>query len=111
MAKAKELIKAATIATALDKVTGKILGWAVKSNHSPDYYQVQTEIIGSTREFFCNCDAHLWGCAECAHIKAVKEVLVAKAELMQAQGEAAVAKAVAIVAVKTVVAEQGEALE
>jgi hypothetical protein len=80
----KPVIKAASIATAIDKVTGKVLGWAVKSNSTQDFYQVQTMAFeNGAREFFCNCEAHLWGCAECCHIKAVKEVLAAKAELAQ----------------------------
>lgn len=91
----KPLIKAATIATALDKQTGVILGFVVKSNHTEQYYHVHTEIIGGVRVFFCDCEAHLWGCDECCHIKAVKEVLVAKAELAQpaiAQAEAILAE-------------------
>jgi hypothetical protein len=103
----KPLIKAASIATAIDKITGKVLGWAVKSNSSSQYYQVRSEIIGDTRVFFCDCDAHLWGCAECCHIKAIQEVLVAKAELMQHEAEAAVAEAEKIVTAQPVIAEQG----
>jgi hypothetical protein len=102
---AKPLIKAASIATAIDKLTGKVLGWSVKSNSSSQYYQVRSEVVGGTRVFFCDCDAHLWGYSECCHIKAVQEVLIAKAELIQAQGEEAVAEAEKIVA-KPVVKER-----
>jgi hypothetical protein len=103
----KELIKAASIATAIDKQTGKVLGFSVKSNSSSQYYQIQMMDISGERVFFCDCDAHLWGCEECCHIKAVKAVLVAKAELMQTQGEEAVAEAEKIVTTQPVVTEQG----
>lgn len=100
--KQKELIKAATIATVLDKLTGAILGFVVKSNRTDDYYHIQTEIIGGERVFFCDCDAHLWGYDECCHIKAVKEVLVTKAELARAEekeaAEAIIAEAEAVLA-------------
>ena len=106
--KQKELIKAATIATALDKVTGKILGWAVKSNSSDRYYHIQTMIIDGVRAFFCDCEAHLWGHDECCHVKALKEVLLAKADLEQAnETQAAIAEAEKIVSQPTI-AEQGE---
>lgn len=83
----KPLIKAASIATVLEKVTNKILGFLVKSNSSEDYYQIQLMDIAGERVFFCDCEAHLWGCAECCHIKAVKEVLAAKAELAKQEEE------------------------
>jgi len=108
----KELIKAASIATVLEKHTNKILGFLVKSNRSNDYYQIQTEIIGGERVFFCDCEAKDWGYSECCHIKAVKEVLVAKAELENQEAEEAIVKAATFEALKAqfatpVEAEQG----
>lgn len=109
----KPLIQAASIATVLEKHTNKILGFLVKSNRTEDYYQIQTGIIGGERVFFCDCEAKDWGCSECCHIKAIKEVLVAKAELENQEAEAALQAAATFEALKArfatpVEAEQGE---
>lgn len=101
----KPTIKAASIATVLEKGTNKILGFLVKSNRNNDYYQITTEMIAGERVFLCNCEAKDWGYDECCHIKAVKEVLLAKVELEQAEAEAALQAASSFEAIKAEIAK------
>lgn len=87
MAAIKELIQAATIARVTSKA-GEFLGFLVKSNHTNEYYEITCLKIDGQCEFFCSCVAKEYGCSECCHIKAVKELVAARKELAKAKHEA-----------------------
>lgn len=76
----KELIEAATIARFTDK-SGKLLGFRVKSNTSEKYHDIQVFMVDEEIDYFCDCEAHQYGCVECRYIKAVKEVEAARENL------------------------------
>ena len=95
----KELISAGSIARVTDKISGKFLGFLVKSNHTEEYYEVTcTKIAGecvwscnckSGQNGFMNCKPDADGNRHCCHIKACKEICVARNARIQAQKEAA----------------------
>ena len=108
----KETIKAATIARVTSKETGKFLGFLVKSNHTSDYYEVAcTKIAGecvwsctckSGQNGFMNCKPDADGNRHCCHIKACREVCVARNARIQAQKQAAEAEVRAEIAQATI---------
>lgn len=91
----KETIKAATINRVTDKITGKFLGFLVKSNSSNKYYRVTCCKVAGECVWSCNCKAGKNGFANCkqgacCHVLACKEVCAARKELKKAeQGETA----------------------
>lgn len=66
-------IQQAVVFRAVDKVTGKTLGYSVKSDSSEKYYQVQF----INHKLHCSCPAT----CECKHIRAIKEVGEARKEM------------------------------
>jgi hypothetical protein len=74
----KELIKAATVNRVVEKSTGKVLGYLVKSNSTDTYYQVTWS--EEERRYQCNCPATV----RCCHIKAVSELVKARREIAAA---------------------------
>lgn len=82
MAKAKELIKAASIARYTDKATGKFLGFGVKSNRGKGYYEIHcTKTESGAVVYTCDCEAKEWGHPVCNHIKAVVQLVEARKAL------------------------------
>lgn len=76
----KETIKAATINRVTDKITGKFLGFLVKSDRTNEYYEVTCLKIAGQCEFFCTClgfKSH----GHCKHCTACKELCEARKEL------------------------------
>lgn len=80
-AKVKDLIKAATIARVSDKITGKFLGFLVKSNHTNEFYQVTCTKIAGEVLYSCTCEAKNYGHPDCCHCKAVRELVAARNQL------------------------------
>lgn len=92
----KEVIKAGTIARVTDKVSGKFLGFLVKSNFTQHYYEVTCLKIAGECVFFCTCEAKEWGCAECNHVKAVKLLCIARKALRKRAEQGVVAANIAV---------------
>ena len=89
-----ETIKAATIARVTDKLTGKFLGFLVKSNHTEDYYHVTCTKIAHEVIWHCTCKAGQFG-RVCCHVKACKELCAIRkaARAAEAEQKRAVAEA------------------
>lgn len=82
MAAQKPLIKTGSIARITDKLTGKFLGFIVRSNTNFEvFYQVTCTRIAGECIYSCTCEAKTWGHADCCHCKAVKELVAARKEL------------------------------
>lgn len=81
----KPAIKAASIAKVFDRQSKALLGWYVKSNTSNRYYGVSFFLIDDEPVYLCECEAKDFGCSECCHVKAIKQVEAARKELESAQ--------------------------
>lgn len=70
------------------KLSGRVLGYGVKSDRTNEIYYVTARRVAPTGEwrYFCSCPAT----CECKHLRAVKEVVAARKELQkEAAAEAA----------------------
>ncbi len=73
-------IQSAAIFRCTDKITGKCLGYGVKSDSSEATYYVTARKVAGEWKYFCTCPAR---CENCKHVRAVLEVVEARKEFHQ----------------------------